>query len=97
MTIPVALSPSNLRSTSIQPFGWGCVALSDLSPPGHGATRTFAKNGAAGLMHVDNEKFYFRLGLKYRFTRNWFALINMKTHGWAADCATLGLGYSIQL
>ncbi len=46
---------------------------------------------------VDNEKFYFRLGLKYRFTRNWFALINMKTHGWAADCATLGLGYSIQL
>lgn len=45
----------------------------------------------------NGERFYFKTGLKYKFTKNWFALANMKTHGWKADFATIGLGYSIQL
>lgn len=46
---------------------------------------------------IDTEKFYFKVGFKYHFARQWFALAQMKTHMWTPDMFQLGLGYSIQL
>ncbi|MBO7203131.1 MAG: hypothetical protein J6V30_06330 [Paludibacteraceae bacterium] len=47
--------------------------------------------------NITEEQFYFRLGLKYRFTDRWFLIGAVKTHGWAIDSGVLGFGYSLLL
>ena len=50
LIVPVTLSPSNEKSTSIMPSGWGSADLIFFSLPGLGAIFTLEKFGASGFM-----------------------------------------------
>lgn len=61
---------------------------------------TFALDGGYYVydnIKVDDEKMYFRAALKYRFTRNFFGALALKTHNNYAEFVTLGFGYSVLL
>lgn len=61
---------------------------------------TFALDGGYYVydnIKADEEKMYFRAALKYRFTRNFFGALALKTHNNYAEFVTLGFGYSIIL
>lgn len=45
----------------------------------------------------EDEKFYLRFALKYRFTNNLFGVGTLKTHKTVAEYVSLGIGYSFLL